>query len=394
MFLAFFTALSLLAFLRAYRDRQTPGGPWLWTMYIASGLAFLSKGPLGAILPAIAIGAYLAATRQWRGFIAIKPIRGILLFLLVASPWYLYMYNLHGGQFLHEHFIGRNLERYFTNRWEHAGPPWYYLPVLIAGTFPWTIAFVAGVVSSVRKALTNTDCADEQKFLLCWLIGMLLFFSFSRSKLPNYVLPLYPAALIISARLIHNLAESNARKLGAALAWGTSAAAAVLVVIGAMLLSRKLGEPAGVILLWLSPLALAAVSAALVHFRRTGIRAWTWSCALSMALFFAVLTGVAIPRVERLQAVRLLAADCREQLPPGARVAAWRVWNPSLLFYTGAGVYRFNPETETWPPQGAEKIEWVLTRSNSIEEVVQRTGRRLSEVYERDRYVLLRLAPD
>jgi hypothetical protein len=228
-------------------------------------------------------------------------------------------------------------------------------------------------------------------FLLCWLAAMLVFFSFSRSKLPNYILPLYPAALIIAARLIHRLGEQQARVRGMALAWGTTAIAAVMVTVGSSLLSRKLGESGGVILLWLSPLALVAASSVLVHLRRAGFRAWAWGCALSMALFFAVLTGVAIPKVERLQAVRLLADDCRGQFEPGTPVASWRVWNPSFLFYTGAKVYRFNPESESWPPDSTGRIEWVLTRGSAVDEVLSRTGARPSAVYERDRYVLLRL---
>jgi 4-amino-4-deoxy-L-arabinose transferase-like glycosyltransferase len=391
MFLAFFIALSLLAFLKATWRRESPAGPWLCIMYVSAALAFLSKGPLGAILPTIAIGGYLLASGQWRQIPRLKIVRGVLLFAAVAAPWYCYMYSLHGQDFLVEHFIGRNLQRYFTNRWEHAGPPWYYLPVLIAGTFPWTVAFAAGVYTSIRKVLSRTESARPHLFLLCWLVGMLVFFSFSRSKLPNYVLPLLPSALILAAHLIQRLMERGSG--GRALAWSTSALAAAIVLVGAILLGRKLGEPPTVILLWLSPIALVALSAVLTY-RPGGLWNWVRVNALAMALFFGVLTGVAIPRVERIQAIEQLAGDCQGQLAPGSTVATWRVWKPSFLFYTGTLAYRFNPDEESWPPSSVscKNIDWVLIRADKLEEVVRLTGRKAALVYNRNRYALVRLA--
>ncbi len=389
MFLAVFVALGLLAFLKATWRRNTPGGAWLWIMYVSAALAFLSKGPLGAILPAIAIGGFLLLSGQWRQLPRLKIGRGVLLFTAVAAPWYCYMYTLHGQDFLVEHFIGRNLQRYFTNRWEHSGPPWYYLPVLIAGTFPWTAAVVAGVYASARKALSRSEAARPHLFLLCWLAGMLLFFSFSRSKLPNYVLPLLPAAAILGANLIQRLIERGSG--GRALAWSTSALAAVIVVVGAGLLGRKLGEPAAVIRLWLSPLAIIALSATLAH-SPGGLRNWVWANAVAMAFFFIVLTGIAIPRVERLQAIKQLAEDSRGQLPPGATVATWRVWKPSFLFYSGSQAYRFNPDEQSWPPPPGRETDWVLTRMDLVDEVQRLSGAKPAFIYRRGRYALLRLA--
>lgn len=389
MFLAFFVALSLLAFLKASWLRKNPGGPWLWVMFASAALAFLCKGPLGAILPTISIGGFLLLSKQWRKIPRFKIVRGVLLFLAVVAPWYCYMYSLHGQDFLIEHFIGRNLQRYFTNRWEHAGPPWYYLPVLIAGTFPWTVAFAGGVYVSIRKVIARNESSRPHLFLLCWLLGMLVFFSFSRSKLPNYVLPLFPSAAILAAHLIQRLIERGSG--GRALAWITSVLAAAIVAVAASLLGRKLGEPPNVILLWLSPIGVIVFSALLVY-RPGGLKSWVWANAIAMALFFGVLTGVAIPRVESLQAIKQLAEDSSGQLAPGSTVATWRVWKPSFLFYTGTRAYRFNPDEQSWPPAGAEAIDWVLTRADRLDEVARLTGKKPALVYSRNRYALLRLS--
>ena len=389
MFLSVFVALSLLAFLKASWNKNKPEGAWLWVMYASAAAAFLSKGPLGAILPTIAIGSYLLLSGQWRNLIAIKPVRGVLLFIVIAAPWYWYMYSVHGQDFLVEHFIGRNFQRYFTNRWEHEGPLYYYIPVLIAGVFPWTAAFVAGVYSSLRGVFRHEKLRGQYLFLLCWLLGMLLFFSFSRSKLPNYVLPLYPAAVMLSAGFIHSL-EGRARGIRL-LALVTSVLAAVIVAVGAALLGRKLGESSGVILLWLSPVIVIVLAAVFAFRGGNGLRNWVWANALAMALFFAVLTGVAIPKVERLQAVKQLAEDSRGQLAEGEPVAVMWTWKPSLLFYTGATACRFDPNRDEWPPEVSRPVNWIFTRADRVGDVEKLSGRKAELVYRRDRYALFRL---
>ncbi|HEY2845907.1 MAG TPA: glycosyltransferase family 39 protein [Bryobacteraceae bacterium] len=145
------------------------------------GLAVLAKGfvPLVLILPAL-----LVARRMRLGMLACAT--------LVAAPWYLLCYVRNGPAFWNEFFWKHHVERFLHPTLDHPQPFWFYVPVLLAGLFPWTP--LAGLLFRPKTY------ADERvRFLLLWLLFALVFFSVSQNKLPGYVLPLLPALAIVLA---------------------------------------------------------------------------------------------------------------------------------------------------------------------------------------------------
>jgi len=401
MLLALFVALSLYAFLRSQRiGRQTASGQstrWLLLAYSSAGIAFLTKGPLGLILPGLTILAYLLVSGNAKGILKLKPLSGTLVFLLIAAPWFVYMYSLHGVSFLDEHFIQRNVNRYFTNKWQHPGSILYYIPVLIAGAFPWTAAFLGGLGTILRpkfrreRKLRKKPLSNPDIFVLCWLGVMFIFFSFSRSKLPNYVLPLYPAVMLIAARFILELENRPSAKPAHALVWITAGFTALLALTGAWVLAGKLEENQAAILLWFSPLAVITASAPVFSFTNK-LTHWMGMSSAGMVLFMAVVTGFAIPEIDRLQAVRSLSLEHRHRFADATDVAVWRVWHPSFLFYAGKQVLRFNPDLDDWEKFRARGIHWVLTRESSLGEIEKLTGAPPAETYQTGNRVLLRIA--
>ena len=401
MLLGVFVALSLYAFLRCQGiGRQTASGQptwWLLLAYASAGTAFLAKGPLGLILPGLTILAYLLFSGNAKGVLKLKPVTGILVFLLIAAPWYFYMYSLHGVSFLDEHFIQRNVNRYFTDRWQHPGSIFYYIPVLIAGAFPWTVAFLGGLGAILRpkfrreRKLRKKTLGEADIFLLCWLGVMFVFFSFSRSKLPNYVLPLYPAVMIIAAHFIFELENRRSGKPAHALVWMTAGFTALLALPGAWTLAGKVEEAPATILLWFLPLAVIMASAPVFLFTHR-LSHWVGVSAAGMVLFMAVITGFAIPEIDRLQAVRGLSLEHRHRFADTPGLALWRVWHPSLLFYTGKQVLRFDPDLDDWETLRARGIRWVLTRESALGEVEKLTGAPPAETYRMGNRVLLRIA--
>ncbi len=401
MLLSVFVTLSLYAFLRSMViDRQTASDNsrwWLPLAYASAGFAFLTKGPLGLILPGLTIFAYLLFSGNAKDLLKLKPLTGILVFLLVAAPWFVYMYSLHGVSFLEEHFIQRNVSRYFTDKWQHPGSIFYYIPVLIAGSFPWTAAFLGGLGSILRQAfgrarsLGNKRFCNEDIFVLCWFGVMFIFFSFSRSKLPNYVLPLYPAVILLAARFVLELENRPSSKLAHALVWTTTGFTAVLALVGGSVLAGKLEENFATILLWLLPLVIIMAAAPVFLFTRK-LTCWVGVSAAGMVVFMAVITGFAIPGIDRLQAVKILSLEHRHRFADTPRLAVWRVWQPSFLFYTGKQVLRFNPDLDDWEKPRAEGIRWVLTRESSLGEIEKLTGALPEEAYRMGNRVLLRVA--
>ena len=205
--LVFFTTLATYSFWAGFhgegRDQRV-----LWLFYIGMALAMLAKGPIGIIIPLLAVIPYLTLTRQWkRYFTRGNPFLGWVLCLVIAAPWYLAMLTIHGGDYVaaaHANTTGR-----FANPLEgHGGTIFFYVPILLLGFFPWSGFLPVALYQSLQewKLFRSGDKkADGTEglmvFAACWIIGIFLFFTISATRLPHYILPLYPAAALLVAVL-------------------------------------------------------------------------------------------------------------------------------------------------------------------------------------------------
>ena len=152
------------------------------------GLAVLAKGlvPLVLVLP-----LFWFARLRWRE--AFIPLSAAFV---VAAPWYILMSVKYGRLFLEEFFWKHHFQRFTTDVLQHRQPVWFYVPVLLAGLFPWFLFIFLALRHDVRKAWVSTL---EGRFALAWLGFGFIFFSLSANKLPGYILPLLPAAAILLA---------------------------------------------------------------------------------------------------------------------------------------------------------------------------------------------------
>lgn len=363
-------------------------------LYLGCALGFLAKGPLGVILPGLTVLLYVALARNWRILGRMGLFRGALIFLAAAAPWFVWMYGRHGMEFITEIFLRRNIDHYFTNRWQHEGPLYYYLPVLLAGTFPWTAALAGGLwrsadwVWSIVVRRSPDPAARANLFLWCWAFGMLLFLSLSRGKLPNYVLPLYPALAVLAGAWVAALEESG--KGRAWLGWATSLLSLAALTAGLVLLPRKVHVPVPLALAALSPLAVVALAG--LGLRR-GVRLWNGLLVAGMAGLFGLSAGLVLPRVEKLGAVRTLAAKCQVTDQDKGPVLFHRCWAPSFLFYSGRTAVRFDPEREDLRAYLAGEVRWVLTRPADLPELVRLAGYEPAWSNTADGRVLLRFEP-
>jgi 4-amino-4-deoxy-L-arabinose transferase-like glycosyltransferase len=169
----------------------------------AAGLATLAKGPLGLLLPALALGGYLLATREWRFMREILSPAAIAAFALVAAPWYVAILRDQGRHFLDVFILNHNVERFTSTVHNHPGPFWYYLPVLLAGLFPWSGLAVPALVRLAPRA-SRVDLLT-----LLWLGLPLAFFSLAGSKLPGYILPCVPPLAILMGRAADRLIRED-----------------------------------------------------------------------------------------------------------------------------------------------------------------------------------------
>ncbi len=153
----------------------------------------------------------------------VSLIWGTILSLLVASAWYLPMYQANGWKFVDEFFIQHHFQRYTSNKYQHPQPFYFFLWVLPLMTIPWLPFFFAAIWKSIKNLIEKFKGQDQSHqfsssplllFSLSWLIVPLVFFSLSGSKLPGYILPALPAALILIGQFAYEFVQkSQMRKI-------------------------------------------------------------------------------------------------------------------------------------------------------------------------------------
>ncbi|HXJ09553.1 MAG TPA: glycosyltransferase family 39 protein, partial [Burkholderiales bacterium] len=185
MALSFFLAAAIFAFaLGRY-----------YLFWAACALAALSKGLIGIVLPAGAIGLYILAKWDWSLLRRMKIFSGSVIFLLIAAPWFI-LVSMRNGEFAHFFFIQEHFQRFTTKMHGRYQPMWFFIPILLAGLAPWLLPFFA----SMRNLFRKQQGFDPGLFLVLWCIVVFVFFSISDSKLPSYILPMFPALALLIGR--------------------------------------------------------------------------------------------------------------------------------------------------------------------------------------------------
>ncbi len=195
MGVTFFMTLSLCGFLLA---QMSPGKTWMHVAWMAMGLSILSKGLIGIVLPGAVLVIYTLIERDWGLWKRIQLPVGIAIMLMVSAPWFILVCKAN-PEFFHFFFIHEHFERFLTKEHGRYHSWTYFIPVLLAGMLPWTVTLFDALSKSWKR---NPGAFQPNRFLLIWIAFIYFFFSYSDSKLPSYILPIFPAAaLLIGQRL-------------------------------------------------------------------------------------------------------------------------------------------------------------------------------------------------
>lgn len=215
MTLAFLQTLALWAFYEAQHADETSRRRNLCViMYLALGAATLTKGLIGVVIPGIVIFFYLLIGRRWQILRRIYLLPGALLFIAVVSPWYL-LADVHNAGYLSYYIWTEHFGRYVTANFDRWQPWYYFIAVGIVGFFPWTL-----LLPFVVKEHWRRDLDDKTLFLVLWTLLPFVFFSVSKSKLPHYILPIFPALSILTAVTLARLYQRSESKLRVCLSIG------------------------------------------------------------------------------------------------------------------------------------------------------------------------------
>jgi 4-amino-4-deoxy-L-arabinose transferase-like glycosyltransferase len=238
-----------------YAWYETKSKFWLFDIYFFTAIATLAKGPVAPFLVLVIVGAFAALRREWWIFWKSLWWPGIALYFAIVLPWFIAVQH-QNPTFFQEFFIEHNLERFGTNKYQHQQPVWYYLVVVLLAMMPWTVIAVRALVDGIRisiiewrirhallgwrnKSGLNPGKVFESRpgdafpeFLVLWALIPIVFFSFSQSKLPGYILPaIPPIAILTGDYLFRSRAKGLARWVffGHALLVGVVTAAVLLM---------------------------------------------------------------------------------------------------------------------------------------------------------------------
>ncbi|MFN9604748.1 MAG: ArnT family glycosyltransferase [Planctomycetota bacterium] len=356
---------------------------WVAT-YAAMGCAVLSKGPIGLAFPITILAsvhllepwfASIASTRgasradRLRGALQIlnpwnvvrtlwrmRPITGIAVVCLVSGPWFLAMQWKTDGAFLGEFLGVHHLQRFSEAMDNHSGPVYYYVIACLVGLYPWS-AFAIPTTLTWFHLESRSRSFRGWLIISMWIAVYLVVFSLASTKLPNYVIPAYPAFALIIGAYVATWVSSPLP--GAwrwqAIGWIAMVSVGLLVIVGPLSLTflepsvssiKSLSFDASTLqtLRWVSllgvPLVIGGAAGWAMH--RRGLRRALAPCfagtaVVMMLLFWQLL----VPLADRHQtpqdiATELSRIDREKDSPPS--IAVFEFFRPSMVYYAGDAV--------------------------------------------------------
>jgi 4-amino-4-deoxy-L-arabinose transferase-like glycosyltransferase len=339
--LTFFITLGIWAALRAAdaEDRRAgPFGPasmWWALAGFGAGAGFLMKGPVALVVPAVVL-LPIAWRERRRLHLDLRGIAvAAVIAALVGLPWYVAMWFAHGDAYFQSFFVGDNLERFTTERFNNARPFWFYVPVLLGGLMPWSVylvAFSADALARLRRRALPLDEVDWR--LLLWAAMPVLFFTVSIGKQPRYILPVLPPLAVFVARgIIDRIGHRRDRLLSSA-TWITAMVYAVLALVFVRMEplfvnTSPLAIWIPVCLLGCAAIALGGI-AATSSWRLVPVGSSIAGALVLVSVWFGALAG------HRPEPVEQMAALIQSHRPSQEPIGVLDVFTRNLGFYTGA----------------------------------------------------------
>ena len=336
-YLVFFITASLLFFRYAQKT-----GKWnfLYATYGMMGLAVLVKGPIGALLPMGTIFIYLLVSKQLYLLKELKLIKGGLILLLVVTPWLSTIVQASEGKFWSEFILKHHVHRFLQPMEGHGGSFWYYLPVIIVGFFPWA-SFLPGSLFHLYR----TD-RDSFTFLICWSGLVFLFFSLGATKLPHYILPLFPPLALLLGVYWNDWIGEPSRKRWEEKGFLLMVTIVTVLCLGTFLLyvySYSMASYKFVVTMGLLNLVVIGGYWLLTQNRN---KASFSLLVTGMVIFYGVLAGYAVPQVESSRIMVKIAKKAGQLAGQKDKLYAYGFFEPGLAFYSGQSIGRLSSPPE------------------------------------------------
>ncbi|WP_434632592.1 phospholipid carrier-dependent glycosyltransferase [Chromobacterium sp. CV08] len=338
MGVSFFLTAALCGFLLAQRegaDREETRRA-MWLTWAAMAGATLSKGLIGLLIPGATLVLYSLVNWQWSFWKRMHWLSGLALFFALTAPWFV-LVSERNPDFAHFFFIREHFERFLTTEHKRTGAPWYFVPYLILGLLPWTTLLPRIVKDAWADRAAGLRVG---RLLLIWSVFIFAFFSKSSSKLPSYILPMFPALALMLAHSLSRMAPNELKKhlIAPALLW--------LALLAAWPFAGRFASvdsPPDVIIPFARFIAAGAavfLIGAVCAWRALGRgRLLAAAAALSFGSLAAVtLAACGHDSYGRLKGSREIVAQIRPYLAADAQVYSVRYYDQTFPYYVGRPV--------------------------------------------------------
>jgi len=363
MGLSSFLVAALCSLLLAQTSHnQNSCRNWMWACWAFMALATLSKGVIGAAIPAMVFIVYSMSTWDWKIWSRLRLFSGSILFLAITAPWFVLVAQ-RNPEFLEFFFIHEHLQRFTQDAHSRTGPIYYFVPLLLIGLLPWVLQIPGAIAQAWNERRREFS---PGWLLVCWFLVIFAFFSVSHSKLPGYIIPVFPAlALIIGNRLDRLLGHSNTM----ALPWKIQTLGfALLGCVGFFFLDAigKQARPDEIeayaqYTYWIIAALVALVSCSALaawQSKRNGIQSIvSFACGFFLC---AIIAGTGHETLGRAVSGIDLVERVKASIPPKVNFYSVRLLDHTVPFYLGRTMimvespdeleFGVNQEPELWMP--------------------------------------------
>ncbi len=325
-------ALLAVAALRGRSRLQYPG-------YVLIALATLTKGPLAIVMCGLTflIATVVSADARKR-LLGLRWRTGLLLVVVLAAPWFIYMYERFGRAFLDGYLLDENVRLFAASRFGNQPGPWFYFQVLAAGLLPWTGLLIGRLIDDARAVWRGERLDTLEVLLWTWTLAVVGFFTLSTFKLDHYIFPAAPALCLLCSRAWSDVRTSGLHPRNAGARIGLHLIGPLLVVLGlgaGLFLVARLELPRAALVVPIAVTVAGAALTAIVNLRGAKPPRVPRIALGAMLVTYIGIIVYVIPALESRKVVPELAAWVASQASASDRVAVYRLnrWTNVFRFY-------------------------------------------------------------
>ncbi|OPY67820.1 MAG: Undecaprenyl phosphate-alpha-4-amino-4-deoxy-L-arabinose arabinosyl transferase [Syntrophorhabdus sp. PtaU1.Bin050] len=404
--LACFILLALTFFIAAYFNQDRRKEIIFYGLfYVSCTLAFFTKGFIGIAIPGLAALTFLAFKRNWKEIITMQPWLGVVVFLVMALPWFSALYEQGGTDFLKVFFLRNHFERFAGGSTGHNQPFYYYLTQFPAGFLPWSLLIIPTFFRAFRKTAASDERSESGLlFAKCWFIAGFVLLSVASTKRILYLMPLFAPISLLTAWYIDKTLKRSSFGWLERLFSFIFGLMPLLLALATIPLYIYLSQKYALVTSWQGTGLIVAFSLAASVLALAGLwglgkrhmaRFWTFSAASLLSLLFLGLAAL-FPLLDQKKSFVPFCNDITATVPATAKLYAYKpdeTLRGAVPFYTA----RFLIEIESLPSlleaADREKVMFVVVRDSKgrQEREILSTGRFsvLSRRGDRDRSLVI-----